>query len=70
MTRKLPSAVDLPRARYSGWACVHCGASLRRVLAVPAGRATGSMGAHDMSVDVYQCPPGHGCGDTTTEETG
>ncbi|GGU69063.1 hypothetical protein [Streptomyces daghestanicus] len=60
-TRELPPAIELPRARYSGWACVWCGASLRHVLAVPAGRATGYVGAHDMSTEVSQCPPGYGC---------
>ncbi|UXY28569.1 hypothetical protein [Streptomyces sp. HUAS TT20] len=56
----LPSALDLTRAQYSGWACVRCHASLQNG-AVPAGRARGSIGAHALDVDVYQCKPGHGC---------
>lgn len=51
----LPSALDLTRAQYSGWACVWCGATLQNG-ATPAGRACGSSGAHVLDVDVYQCP--------------
>jgi hypothetical protein len=71
VTRELPSAVTLPRARYSGWACVWCGARFPlHVLAVSAGRAKGRMGCHDMSVEVYECPPGFGCAQTTEPEGG
>ncbi len=68
MTDKLPDAVTLPRARYSGWACVWCGRYFGDVLAVSAGRAEGWVGAHDLSVEVYQCPPGFGCGPALPEE--
>ncbi|AWT43187.1 MULTISPECIES: hypothetical protein [Streptomyces] len=61
MKRELPDAASLPRPRYSGWACVWCGHSLMNVMGVPAGRAHGWIGAHDMSVEVFQCPPGVGC---------
>jgi hypothetical protein len=59
--RPLPDAVTLTRAQHSGWACCFCGASLAAG-GVLAGRAEGRMGAHDMSVDVYACPPRRGCG--------
>ncbi|MET8449334.1 hypothetical protein [Streptomyces sp. NPDC005209] len=55
-----PDAATLTRAQHSGWACVWCHASLQNG-AIPAGRAVGSIGAHRMDVDVYQCKPGHGC---------
>lgn len=55
--RPLPSALDLPRPQYEGWACVWCGIPLLGMEGtVSAGRATGMMGAHDMSVEVYACP--------------
>jgi hypothetical protein len=54
VTRNLPPANLLTYAQYSGWACVWCGASLQNG-GVLAGRAQGSVGAHDMSVDVYAC---------------
>lgn len=57
---RLPAATGLTRAQYSGWACVWCGASLQGG-AIPAGRAIGSIGAHRLDVDVYQCKPGQGC---------
>ncbi|MEU8728781.1 hypothetical protein AB0C68_05295 [Streptomyces tendae] len=60
MSTALPDAAALSRAVYSGWACVHCGASLARGGA-PAGRAIGQIGAVRLDVDVYQCLPGRGC---------
>lgn len=55
--RALPSALDLPRPQYEGWACVWCGIPLLGIKGtVRAGRATGTMGARDMSVEVYACP--------------
>lgn len=62
MSGALPDAASLSRAVYSGWACVHCGASLALRGGVPAGRAEGHSGAHDLSVEVYACPPTSGCG--------
>lgn len=52
---RLPDATSLTRAQYSGWACVWCRKPLKAG-AVPAGRAQGRIGAHDMSVDVYAHP--------------
>lgn len=54
--RSLPSARDLSRAQYSGWACVWCDCSLLRCGGTSVGRAEGSIGDHDMSVEVYACP--------------
>lgn len=50
-----PPATELNLAQYSGWACCWCTASLQNG-GVPAGRAVGKVGAHDLSVDVYACP--------------
>ncbi|GGW15694.1 hypothetical protein GCM10018980_52190 [Streptomyces capoamus] len=50
----LPPATELTRAQHSGWACVWCTASLQAG-GVPAGRAEGRSGAHDLSVQVYAC---------------
>ncbi|MBZ3909437.1 hypothetical protein [Streptomyces acidiscabies] len=62
MKHKLPDAASLPRDRYSGWACVWCGARfLPHTLAVSAGRAEGRIARIDLSVEVFQCPPGFGC---------
>ncbi|MGW3186336.1 hypothetical protein ACWDBT_00570 [Streptomyces ardesiacus] len=58
----LPDAASLSRAAYSGWACVFCGASLATTGGVSVGRAEGRSGAHDLSVEVYACPPLTGCG--------
>ena len=55
MTAKLPPATQLTGAQYNGWACCWCGTVLKND-AVPAGRAQGRIGAHDMSIDVYACP--------------
>lgn len=63
MSRRLPDAACLPRAVYSGWACVWCGTSLS-LGGVPAGRARGQIGAVCLDVDVYQCLPGRGCAAT------
>ncbi|WP_432136849.1 hypothetical protein [Streptomyces sp. bgisy154] len=60
MTRQLPDAATLPRAVYSGWACVWCGSSLMNVLAERAGRAR-AQGRPHLDVDVYQCPRSVGC---------
>jgi hypothetical protein len=54
---ELPSALDLTRPQFDGWACVWCGIPLMGMEGVTsAGRAEGRMGAHDMSVEVYACP--------------
>lgn len=50
----IPDATDLAHGQYRGWNCVWCEARLIRG-AVLAGRATGYLGAHDMSTDVYAC---------------
>jgi hypothetical protein len=52
---RLPPAPDLTWAQYSGWACVFCRVRLSKG-AVSAGRAEGSCGAHDLSVEVFACP--------------
>lgn len=54
MSPRVPSARELTRAQYSGWACVYCSADLSKG-AVSAGRSQGSVGAHDLSVEVYAC---------------
>ncbi|WP_406199313.1 hypothetical protein OG331_23160 [Streptomyces sp. NBC_01017] len=53
---KPPPATGLTRAQYSGWACCWCHTSLADG-ARSAGRAEGSAGAHDLSVEVYECGP-------------
>lgn len=50
----IPAATDLPHGVYRGWNCVWCETRLLRG-AVRAGRATGFIGVHDMSTDVYAC---------------
>ncbi|WP_411078474.1 hypothetical protein [Streptomyces sp. cmx-10-25] len=60
MSTALPDAAALNSAVYSGWECVHCGASLAKG-GILAGRAVGCIGAVRLDVDVYQCRPGHGC---------
>ncbi|WP_422130129.1 hypothetical protein [Streptomyces misionensis] len=62
MTPDLPPATGLSWAQYAGWACCFCGTSLANTGGVPADRARGQSGAHDLSVDVYACPPLSGCG--------
>ena len=63
MTRVLPDAAELPRRRYSGWACVWCGSSLMAG-GQSAGVARGQMGAHRLDVEVFECLPGRGCNGT------
>ncbi len=60
--RILPDAWDLPRPRYSGWACVWCGASLMAG-GQSAGRAESSKGP-EYGVEVFECLPGRGCSKT------
>lgn len=55
MRPKLPSALELSRAQFDGWACVFCRRQLGKG-AVSAGRAKGHVGAHDLSIEVYACP--------------
>ncbi|MGP4084193.1 hypothetical protein [Streptomyces sp. KR55] len=57
----LPSALDLTRAQYSGWACCWCGRRLTEG-GVSAGIARGRSGAHVLDIEVYACLPGVGCG--------
>ncbi|MEU1449511.1 hypothetical protein ACFWBS_50995 [Streptomyces mirabilis] len=52
--RKPPRVADLTRAQYSGWDCCWCGKRLTHG-ARSAGRAQGSSGAYDLSVEVYEC---------------
>lgn len=52
--RPIPSALDLTRPQFDGWACVWCGATLTKG-AVSAGRATGQIGAHSLDIEVYAC---------------
>lgn len=49
-----PPAADLSYAQYSGWACCWCATPLNSG-ARSAGRAEGSSGAHDLSIEVYEC---------------
>jgi hypothetical protein len=58
MTRrpKPPPATGLTYAQYSGWHCCWCHTPLTNG-ARSAGRAEGSSGAHDLSVEVYECGP-------------
>ncbi|MGR3871002.1 hypothetical protein ACUXZZ_20710 [Streptomyces graminifolii] len=54
----LPSALDLTRPQFDGWACVWCGVPLMGMAGVTsAGRAEGQIGAHDLGVEVYACAP-------------
>ncbi|XKK63918.1 hypothetical protein HFP71_16865 [Streptomyces sp. ARC32] len=62
MSPRLPDAARLSLAVYSGWACVFCGTSLAVTGGVSAGRAEGRSGVHDLSVEVFACPPSAGCG--------
>ncbi|WP_247192271.1 hypothetical protein [Streptomyces scabiei] len=57
---EIPDVTELTYGQYRGWDCVWCEARLIRG-AVRAGRATGFLGAHDMSTDVYACAD---CADT------
>lgn len=58
----LPDAAALSWAQYAGWACVLCGASLATTGGVSVGRAQGRSGVHDLSAEVFACPPRSGCG--------
>jgi len=51
----IPAADRLTRRQHQGWDCVWCGTSLWTG-AILAGRAEGSVGAVDLSIDVYACP--------------
>lgn len=51
----IPDATELTHGQYRGWNCVWCNIRLLRG-AARAGRATGYLGVHDMSTDVYACP--------------
>lgn len=55
MKAPLPAATSLTYRQYQGWDCVWCGKQLTTG-AVSAGRAQGSSGAHDLSIEVYACP--------------
>ena len=55
-TPKPPPATDLTRAQYDGWACCWCGGSLWEG-ARSAGVARGSVGAHVLDIEVYECGP-------------
>ncbi|MBQ0847711.1 MULTISPECIES: hypothetical protein [Streptomyces] len=51
-----PPAADLTGWQYLGWRCCWCAGLLERD-ARSAGRAEGHCGAHDLSVEVYECGP-------------
>ncbi|WP_149827677.1 hypothetical protein [Streptomyces tailanensis] len=55
MSTPLPAATSLTYGQYSGWDCVWCGKRLTTG-AVSTGRAQGSSGAHDLSIEVWACP--------------
>lgn len=57
-TRTLPAAGELTYWQHLGHACVWCRAPLTHG-ATSAGRAEGRAGAHDLSVEVFQCPSCH-----------
>jgi hypothetical protein len=54
---KPPPVTELTKAQHDGWACCWCGMSLLKQGGRSAGRAEGSAGAHDLSVEVYECGP-------------
>ncbi|WP_432067364.1 hypothetical protein [Streptomyces sp. C10-9-1] len=54
-TTPVPDARDLTGEAYAGRACYACGRHLEHG-GVPAGRAKGMDGVHDLSTDVYACP--------------
>jgi hypothetical protein len=56
-TPRPPHVDRLTRGQYSGWNCCWCGTSLMSRGARSAGRAPGMSGAHDLSVEVYECGP-------------
>ncbi|MFJ2007426.1 hypothetical protein [Streptomyces chartreusis] len=51
-----PAATSLTRAQHDGYRCCWCHADLTGG-ARSAGRAKGSIGAYDMSIEVYECGP-------------
>ncbi|WP_432044140.1 hypothetical protein [Streptomyces cadmiisoli] len=53
---KPPPVTELDGWQYLGWHCCWCG-SLLREGARSAGRAEGHSGAHDLSIEVYECDP-------------
>ncbi|MET7321345.1 hypothetical protein [Streptomyces sp. NPDC005549] len=65
----LPAATALSWAQYAGWACVLCGASLATTGGVSVGRAEGRSGVHDLSAEVFACPPLSGCGPSRITQT-
>ncbi|MFG3110516.1 hypothetical protein [Streptomyces tendae] len=65
----LPAATALSWAQYAGWACVLCGASLATTGGVSVGRAEGRSGVHDLSTEVFACPPLSGCGPSRLTQT-
>ena len=52
-----PSARDLSRAQYDGWACCWCATSLLHIRARSAGIARGTVGAIVLDTEVYECGP-------------
>ena len=51
-----PPVDELTRAQFDGWRCCWCHADLMGG-ARSAGRAQGSSGAYDLSIEVYECGP-------------
>ncbi|MGW4547373.1 hypothetical protein ACWEN4_13445 [Streptomyces violaceorubidus] len=64
-----PAATALSWAQYAGWGCVLYGASLATTGGVSVGRAAGRSGVHDLSTEVYACPPTSGCGPSRLTRT-
>lgn len=54
MSRPIPSALSLTRRQWEGYDCVWCGTYMPTG-AVHVGRAEGTAGAVDLSVEVYAC---------------
>jgi hypothetical protein len=52
-----PPATDLTLRQYQGWDCCWCGASLLKKGGVSAGISRGSVGAHNLDIEVYACQP-------------
>ncbi|MEU5901418.1 hypothetical protein [Streptomyces venezuelae] len=53
---KPPRAKTLNGWQYLGWHCCWCDAPIWQG-ARSAGRAEGREGAHDLSIEVYECGP-------------
>lgn len=51
---KPPPVKELNGWQYLGWHCCWCDKALR-VGARSVGRAEGRSGAHDLSIEVYEC---------------